>query len=207
MFCPQCGSTQPDELNFCKSCGANLGVVREAVQTGHAPGKIDWNKTWVAEMFASSEESVRRAKEIERLQGKTPEVKRRNEIKAGVIVSSVGLGVSIFLYFLMEGIILSGDIKPGDEFILGRVWLAGVIPFLVGLALIINGAFVSRPHSTTEEDSSDDQARQLSGATAGDYLPPADTNELFPAGFSVTDETTRHLDQVPVSRSKAAKSD
>jgi hypothetical protein len=109
-------------------------------------------------MFASSEESVRRAKEIERLQGITPEIKRRREIKAGVIVSSVGVGLMIFLYFLMEGIILSGDIKPGDEFILSRVWLAGVIPFLVGLALIINGALVSRPDTTSEASKNDEEA-------------------------------------------------
>jgi hypothetical protein len=207
MFCPQCGSTQPNDLNFCKYCGANLGAVREAVQTGHPPGTIDWNKTWVAEMFASSEESVRRAKEIERLQGITPEIKRRREIKAGVIVSSVGVGVMVFLYFLMEGIILSGDIKPGDEFILSRVWLAGVIPFLVGLALIINGALVSRPDTTSEASKNDEEAaRQLAG-TADEYLPPADTNDLFPADFSVTDETTRHLEEVPAARSKTAKRD
>ena len=76
MFCPQCGSTQSDELKFCKSCGANLGAVRKAVETGDTGGKFDWNKTWVAEMLLSGEESVRRAAEIERLQGKTPEVKR-----------------------------------------------------------------------------------------------------------------------------------
>jgi hypothetical protein len=60
MFCPQCGSTQPDELNFCKSCGINHGVIREAVQTGKPPAKFDWTKTWVAEMFQSSEEALRK---------------------------------------------------------------------------------------------------------------------------------------------------
>jgi len=30
MFCPQCGSTQNDELKFCKSCGVNLDAVRQA---------------------------------------------------------------------------------------------------------------------------------------------------------------------------------
>ena len=52
MFCPRCGSTQSEELKFCKSCGANLSAVRQAVDTRETGGKIDWNKTWVAEMFS-----------------------------------------------------------------------------------------------------------------------------------------------------------
>src|SRR5690349_11548055 len=98
MFCPQCGSTQSDELKFCKACGANLGVVRDALNAGFAPGKFDWNKTWIAEMLQSGEESVRKAREIELLQGITPETKRRAEVKAGVITASVGVGAMIFLY-------------------------------------------------------------------------------------------------------------
>ena len=193
MFCPQCGSTQPDELNFCKSCGANLGVVREAVTTGKPPAKFDWTQTWVAEMFQSSEQAIRKEKELERLKGITPDVKRRNEIKAGVITSSVGIALMVFLRFLMEGIILGGNIPPGDAEILSRVWLSGFIPFMVGLALIINGAFVSRMFSTGNTTNEFSKINELKSPTSGEYLPPADTNELFPAGFSVTDETTQHL--------------
>lgn len=199
MFCPRCGSTQSDELKFCKSCGANLGVVRSALETGEAPGKFDWNKTWVAEMLLSGEEGVRKAKEIERLQGLTPETRRRNEIKAGVITSSVGLGAMIFLYIFMEGIIRSGQSPPGNAEILSRIWIAGLIPFLIGIALIINGAFVSKLFTGSEQPtaSSDAKTSQLPGGVGDEYLPPADTSDLFPVGFSVTDETTRHLsDQI-----------
>src|SRR5262249_16201743 len=138
MFCPQCGSTQSDELKFCKSCGANLSNVRRAIEGGVIPGRFDWNKTWIAEMLQSAKESVKRGKEIERLQGITPETKRRTEIKAGVITASVGLGVMILLNVLMEGIILSPKVPPDAAAILSRVWIAGVIPFLVGIALIVN---------------------------------------------------------------------
>src|SRR5436190_5678945 len=199
MFCPQCGSTQPNELNFCKACGANLGAVKDALETGQAPSKFDWSKTWVADMFKSEEESLRRAAEIERLKGITPETKRRNEIKAGVIVASVGIGVMILLYFLMQGIILSGNIPPGDAEILRRVWIAGVIPFFVGMALIINGVFVSKMFACTEDretaPKTGELTDELTGKPSGEYLPPADTSPLFQAGFSVTDETTEHLKQ------------
>ena len=142
MFCPQCGTSQGDELKFCKSCGANLSAVRQVVTTREAPEKFDWNKTWVAEMLLSEEEKSKRK------QGREgnlyAEYLRYKEIKAGVITSFVGLGVMIFLYVLMRGIILSGQNSPGDAEILSRIWVVGLIPFLVGLALITNGVFVSK---------------------------------------------------------------
>lgn len=205
MFCPKCGSAyQSDELKFCKSCGANLEIVRMAMDTGKAPDKFDWNKTWLAEILLSGEESVRRAKEIERLQGITPEVKRRNEIKAGVITSSVGIGVMILLYFLMQGIILSGTIKPGEEQILSRVWIAGIIPLMVGLALIINGAFVSKKVGSLAATAPSNEPKELGTEPEIDFLPPAKTNLFNTGPFSVTDETTRHLEEPVPIRSKRA---
>lgn len=205
MFCPRCGASHGDDMKFCKTCGANLGSVRKAVESGSSGGKFDWGNTWVAEMLASSEEQVRRAKEIERLQGITPEVKRRNEIKAGVITASVGAAVSVFLYVLMQGIILGGDVKPGDAEILSRVWVAGIIPLFIGLALIVNGVFVStwfaKPQVKDElgPHVTDAGTRELETPAAGEYLPPAETSQLFPAGYSITEETTEHL-KVPSKR-------
>jgi hypothetical protein len=103
MFCPQCGANQSEELKFCNLCGANLQAVRLAAATREAGEKFDWSKTWVAEMFLSEEERKRRNRQLEHERGVTPEVKRYNEIKAGVITSCVGLGVSIFLFFFMQG--------------------------------------------------------------------------------------------------------
>jgi hypothetical protein len=178
-----------------------LGVVRQAVQTGQPPAKFDWTKTWVAEMLQSSEQAVRKEKELELLKGITPDVKRRKEIKAGVIVSSIGISAMVFLYIFMQGIILSGSHGPGDEFILSRVWIAGFIPFMVGIALIINGAFVSKLFGGDHGTEKISPANELgSGQTSNTYLPPAETNELFSAGFSVTDETTEHLKQPIRSR-------
>jgi hypothetical protein len=196
MFCPQCGSTQSDELKFCKACGANLGAVRQAVSMPKSGNKFDWNKTWVAEMLLSGEESVKRAAELERLQGITPESKRRNEIKAGVITASIGVGLMITLFVLMQGIVLSGQVTDAVAQILLRVWVAGVIPLLVGFALVINGAFVSKRGVTdTETRPTDERAKELDAASAGFLPPPAETNPLQREVFSITDETTRHLEE------------
>ena len=193
MFCPQCGSSQSDELKFCKSCGVNLDVVRQAAVMRNAGEKFDWSRTWVAEMFLSENERKRRKEEIERERGITPEMKRYTEIKAGVITSSVGVGVMIFLYVLMQGIILSGQSPPGDAAILSRLWVAGVIPFFVGAALIINGLFVSKKQVEIARLGQRTGANVLMGDGENPALRPADTAEFSPPGFGVTEGTTKHL--------------
>jgi len=201
MYCPQCGSTQSDELRFCKTCGSNLDAVRGALLSRETGDKFDWSKTWLAEMLMSSEESVKRAAEIERLEGKTPEVKRRNEIKAGVITASVGLGLMLVLAVIMEGIVINGKLSDLAAEILSRVWIVGVIPLMVGIALIINGVFVSKPPEKLAGSQTDRGPKELSGSEARDFLPPpAATNPLDAVPFSVTDETTRHLEEQPIPR-------
>jgi hypothetical protein len=190
MYCPKCGSTQSDDLRFCKQCGSNLAAVRMAVDKPEAVEDFDWSKTWLAEMFLSHDEK-------DRLKGVTPEMKRLREIKAGVITASVGVAVTILLFVLMNGIIASGRASDAAAEILSRIWVAGLIPIFVGAALIFNGMIVSRRAVDRSQPASPDPQRgdttQL--GSRPEFLPPADTNELFPAGFSVTDETTRHLDR------------
>lgn len=202
MFCPQCGSTQSDELKFCKTCGANLQAVRAAVAVrGEDADKFDWSKTWVAEMFMSESERKRRNEAIERQRGITPEVKRYTEIKAGVIVAAVGLGLMIFLNIFLQGVILSGQPDASEAEIISRIWIAGIIPFLVGLALIVNGLFVSKRQVEAARRASLDSAPDLQNDAPDSLRPaqqphtlrPADTSEIIPPNFSVTDSTTRHL--------------
>ncbi|HSE30876.1 MAG TPA: zinc ribbon domain-containing protein [Pyrinomonadaceae bacterium] len=193
MFCPRCGSSQDEELKFCKSCGANLYAVRLAVDSRQTDEKINWNKTWVAEMFASSAEAVKRQKELERLQGITPEIKRYNEIKAGVITSSVGVALMIFLAIFMQGIILGGKVPNDTAEILSRIWVAGVIPVFIGLALIFNGYFVSKKMIEAAKREGRETG-ELPGATLDTpSLKPANTTEFAPTRLSVTEDTTRHL--------------
>jgi hypothetical protein len=193
MFCPQCGSTQYDELNFCKSCGVNLDAVRQAAAMRPTGEKFDWSRTWVAEMFLSEGERKRRNEQIDRERGITPEMKRRTEIKAGVITSSVGMGVTIFLYVFMQGLILSGHPSPSDAAILSRVWVAGVIPFFVGVALIINGLFVSKRHTELARQGAESGQDILMGDGETPALRSADTAEFIPPSFGVTEGTTKHL--------------
>ena len=190
MFCPQCGSKQPDELKFCNLCGANLYAVRQAVTTRAAEEKFDWSKTWVAEMMLSEAERKKRRAEDWSLE---PEIKRYNEIKGGVITAFVGVGVMLFLSVL--GPAIANQNPPGEAEMLRSIWVAGVIPLMVGLALIFNGLVVSKKVVELEK-----RARSL-GLEPGappkgaeqPSLKSADTSEFIPTGFSVTEGTTKHL--------------
>jgi len=198
MFCPQCGINQSEELKFCKSCGANLYAVRQVVATRGTDDKFDWNKTWVTEMFLSHDERKKRKEELERERGITPEVKRYNEIKAGVIVSCVGIGLMVFLYVFMQGIILGGNIAPNAVEIISRVWVAGVLPFFVGLALLINGVIVSK--RLVEISNREMQRKGIQNAPNSavkseedGLLHSADWLESDRPKPSVTENTTRQL--------------
>jgi hypothetical protein len=194
MICPRCVSTQSDDVRFCTLCGANLQAVRQAIEVKEADEKFSWDKTWVAEMFLSHEEQKKRNAALERQRGLTPEVKRYNEIKAGVITCSVGIAVSIFLYVLMQGVILGGNNAPGDVEILKRVWVAGVIPFFVGLALIVNGVVVSKRQIESNKQQSG--PNNLEGDAGPQALRAPDTNDFASSPFSVTEQTTKHLHSV-----------
>jgi hypothetical protein len=185
MFCPGCGNQFNDGIKFCKQCGANLSNVREAM-TRPSGAAFDWSKTWVAEMFMSEEEHNRR-------RGITPEIKRYNEIKAGIITGCVGLGVMIFLKLFMQGIAAQ---NPEDAEILSRIWIAGIIPLMVGLALIINGMFISKRMIESQRNHAPGPVR---GATTGQLnaphpaavLPEA-TDPAVP-DFSVAEPATQRM--------------
>jgi hypothetical protein len=189
MYCPKCGSNQSDELRFCKSCGANLQVVRQAVSTGETvetEEKLDWSKTW--------EERKAHKAELERRLGITPDVKRANEVKGGVIASCVGVGLMIFLYVFMQGLINSGVIPAHVAQILSRVWVAGVFPFFAGIGLVINGLVFSKRLSGFAGKELSAKPDALESEAERPALRSVDTNEFITPGFSsVTEETTRHL--------------
>lgn len=193
MFCPRCGSNQSDELKFCKLCGANLYAVRQVVDTRRTDENIDRSKPWFADIALSDAESKRRKEELDHRRGITPEVRRYNEIKGGVITGSVGLALAIFLNVFMQGLILSGKVPPDVAEILSRLWIVGVIPFSVGIALIVNGVFVSKRLAEIARQAALNEPNILEKDANPHSLRSANTTEFVPSGFSVTEGTTKHL--------------
>jgi hypothetical protein len=196
MYCPKCGANQSEEMKFCNLCGANLHAVRQVVdtrETDEKEEKFDWSKTWMAEMFISEDERKRRKRELERQQGITPDVKRSNEIKGGIITSFAGIGLMIFLYVFMQGIIKSGVVPAHVAEILSHVWIAGVMPFFVGLGLTVNGLLASRRLSKIDGREQSARPDALESDAERRSLRPADTTEFITPDFSVTEDTTKHL--------------
>ena len=183
MFCPQCGANESAELKFCKSCGANLHAVRHVVAKGKTGGANE-SPNWLAELIRVK--ALAKAEE-ERQRGITPEVRRLREVKAGVITASVGIGLAVFLFVFMQGIILGARITPDVAEILSRLWVVGVIPLCVGMGLLINGLFVkSAARVPATQELLEKDAQQ-------DSLSLGEPTARIHSGFSVTEETTRQL--------------
>jgi hypothetical protein len=164
--------------------------VRQAVTTRETThergGKFDWSKTWVAEMMLSESEREKRKEELERQRGITPESRSQKEIKAGVITTSVGVALAIFLFVFMQGIIIGARLDADTAAILSRLWIVGVIPFFVGLGLMINGLFVKNTGQAQTKPDTLERAAQPQSL-------PGDSSAFTPSPSSVTEHTTREL--------------
>jgi hypothetical protein len=85
-----------------------------------------------------------------------------------------------------------GGVSDNAAEVISRLWIAGIIPFMVGLALIVNGLVVSKKLVELAERN-DKKANNLEGGPTPRELRSADGSAFIPAGMSVTDQTTRHL--------------
>jgi hypothetical protein len=101
----------------------------------------------------------------------------------------------IFLFVFMQGLVLNSNVTADAAVILTRLWIAGVIPFIVGLALIGNGLFVSKK-IVEIANREKERANNLPGGTEPPALRSPDTNEFLSTPFSVTEQTTKHLSTV-----------
>src|SRR5262245_17475372 len=143
MFCPGCGLQVSDDLKFCRKCGANLHGAREGMMSRPVEKKPDWSNSWAANIIL--------AKELRQRMRGTPEERRLNEIKGGVITGLTGVGLMIFLHFFLN--IVAEKAGDAAEIVRG-LWMVGIIPTLVGIVLIINCVFVSRWLTSLKEERS-----------------------------------------------------
>jgi hypothetical protein len=98
----------------------------------------------------------------------------------------------IFLPFFLD---LVANQHPRDAEIIRNLWVAGIIPFLIGVGIIFNGLFISRRIVELKEQQAQ-TAMPASQAPA--ILPAKTTNQLvvdaaLSAGASVTEDPTAHL--------------
>ncbi len=187
MYCPQCGAAADQGIKYCKQCGINLRRIQGVMSRGGA--SASWNDVW---MEAELEEQRKERK-------KSPEEKRIEEIKGGVVTASVGLALTIFFSFLFDAVANTAG-GQGAE-ILRSLWAVGLIPLFIGLGFIFNGVYLSKrlvelkrgqeqPLPSLAPPQPLPQPQSLFGAVdtaRGMQLPAANTSP------SVTEHTTAHL--------------
>jgi hypothetical protein len=224
MYCPSCGTEANDQTKYCVKCGVNLRRVKGVLGKGGAGFREenDWDQGLLSSPsylaaygrgFKEENDSdqvweARRARGDERKKraderrNKTPEEKRLNEIKAGVIVSSVGFGLMVFLSLLFSAIASTMDGPEAN--ILRSLWAVGLVPFMIGLGILFNGFFISkRIVNLKRQQAQADQQQHLFSAPNTAPVARHFPSQIEPAqppisDFSVTETTTTKLRE-PVS--------
>jgi hypothetical protein len=134
---------------------------------------------------------------------KSPEEKRLENIQNGLITTVAGIGGTIFLYFLMNAI---ANNEARNAQIIRSIWLGGLIPTFVGLAMLFNAFFIAPKIVALKR-------REALGEPDANWKASVDTNSLntpatpvLPAAnfdYSVTEHTTAKLkEKIPTPASR-----
>jgi len=200
MFCPRCGLDNQDNYRFCRNCGTGLGPVLEAMgRSGpRSSASQPLTKEALAQTILRKIEEVEPRKinqTLEELSPKldelllTPEEQRLKRIRSGIITASVGLGAAIFLRLFFGAIAMAENDREG-ALILESFWALGMVPFFIGIGLIINGLLFTKTRQLEREVES--RKRELAQIRSEiEALPPQQEEYITPG--SVTEQTTARL--------------
>lgn len=190
MYCPSCGSEERQLSQYCRVCGTDLRIVRNSLER---PDAITASAVSAREQIglavAEQIRQMRSGKDLEHVAEdvlpsfekflESPEERRLRRLRAGVITAAIGFALSLITFF--------ASISRTDFF---PFMVPGVVTFMIGIGMIINGALFTLPR------------KQLPGESynALGYDAPAPTNltnELGPGApprlASITEHTTHHL--------------
>ena len=206
MFCPSCGSEERQASQYCRACGTDLRPVRVSLERPDAVTVSAVSaREEIGRAVAQKIREVHDARELKKVAEdvlpeiekflESPEEKKLRRVRAGVVVAAAGMGGTIFM------LLMSAFSSAGDRESLIGVSGLGVAAFLIGLGLIINALFFTRPRKQVEDHSSAAQSQNMLDAG---YAPPPlranheaprtqTTSNLIEPPESVTEHTTLHL--------------
>ena|SRR5215831_19254541 len=209
MFCPSCGSEERQASQYCRACGTDLLPVRVSLER---PDSISapaiTAREEIGRAVAQKIREVGDARDLKRVAEdvlpqiekffESPEEKRLRRMRAGVIVSSIGVGISI-LNLIMAGAAQDHDVQG----FLGGAG-AGIILFCIGLGLLLNALLFTRPRKGLQDHSGNAPAQNLldapytapqlrSGHDVSSGVRAQTTSNLGQRRGSVTEHTTLHL--------------
>src|ERR1051326_4974147 len=158
MFCPGCGSEERQASQYCRACGTDLRAVRASLER---PDSITASavsaREEIGRAVAQKIREVGDARELKKVAEdvlpeiekflESPEEKKMRRIRGGVVVAAAGLGGTVFM------ILMSAFVRgPDAETFIGLAGL-GVACFMIGIGLIINALFFTKPRARLEDRS------------------------------------------------------
>jgi hypothetical protein len=192
MYCPSCGIEERGPSKFCRGCGTELDTVRSTIRRADAITDSAANaRHEIGRALAAKIAEVNTARELEKISEEilpaiekfleSPEERRLRQCREGVLTTVSGLGVGFFsklIYVFVHDAQLFALIVGG----------IGVITFLIGLGMVINGVLFTVPRKRQTSKSGSPGERDI--ATTSHLDTPAQRDLIPP---SVTEETTHHL--------------
>ena len=174
MFCPRCGQQAAEEVSFCSRCGLPLGAVAEVVEAGGELARADAGG------------------------GLTP---RQRGTRKGLMI--VAGGVFFFFVAAFLTAVVRDELFP-LLILAGLIITIGVMRLLYGL-LLEEHAPAKKPLKPVATNAAPTLPREAARAAelppartapANVYARPgADTSDMAAAPHSVTESTTRLLDE------------
>jgi len=200
MFCPSCGSEERQASQYCRACGTDLRPVRVSLES---PDSITASaisaREEIGRAVAQKIREVQDARELKKVAEdvlpeiekflESPEEKRLRRMRAGVITAASGFGT--FIVGLVLASVIYGYV--GQTLTVGGAGL-GLLMFLVGLGLVLNGVRFTEPRKIIENNSPNAQSQNLLDAGyPSPQLRTQKTSNLEQLPGSVTEHTTHHL--------------
>lgn len=202
MFCPTCGFEERQLSQYCRGCGMDLRVVRTGIErSGPIPDAAASARAEIGYAIADRIKELKTGRELHRLTEwvlpkverflESPEEKRLRRMRAGVITSSIGLSV-IAMFMILA--LASGK----EEFLLPAA--AGVLAFIIGLGILINGKMLSTPREKSIERLDEQEGLDLSAQVAaiGSRQRKKELAASRAQPHSVIEHTTHRLSTDPI---------
>jgi ribosomal protein L40E len=185
MFCPKCGTENPETGKFCRSCGVGLSGVSKALNKKSSNSNDLWGNSddlWGTDMWQMS--------------GNPPELTNSEDIySAGVKSVIVGIG-----FFVVSMALLFTGVAGGKSW-----WWAMLFPSFFSLANGISQIAKAKRMEKNQANANPVMQNQVPSNQTNLNLPPTQTEYVKPQSSSydtgelvtppsVTENTTKHLE-------------
>jgi hypothetical protein len=201
MFCPSCGEKENNPVQFCRLCGANLGVVRDSLAEADnytasainareeiaraAAEKIKTGQWWqVGAIVPEVEKLFETPQERNLRQQRQDEQQRLSLLRGGTITASVGFGMILLFLF----------VSMTDEKFLILIG-PSLLVLMIGLGIVVNGLFFTVPKGLKAAKLPAEVPEQFRDELSG-YTEPKNLFTPHQPPFphlSVVENTTRNL--------------